>query len=138
MDQQEAFERLSKARHAYLATADPDGRPHIVPIVFGVVDGQIVTAVDHKPKRSLALKRLANIAANPLVAVLADHYTEQWEQLWWVRVDGIARVLRAGEAERWLEPLIDKYEHYRDRPPAGPVIVVEIVRVSGWASAPNQ
>ena len=111
-----------EARVARLATVGPDGRPHVVPICF-VVDGDtLYTAVDEKPKRTRALRRLRNIEANPAVEVLIDHYEEDWSQLWWVRLRGRARVVERDE--RALELLCAKYEQYRDSPPAGPFVVV--------------
>ena len=55
------------------------GKPHIVPIVFAVDGDRIVTAVDHKPKASTRLRRLANVEENQAVAVLADEYRPDWE-----------------------------------------------------------
>jgi PPOX class probable F420-dependent enzyme len=132
--------RLAAARVAHLATAGADGRPHLVPITFAVLDATtIVSAIDHKPKRTTALRRLANIAANPQVAVLADHYAEDWTQLWWARADGRARVVEAASEpalrERSLAALIDRYAPYRAQPPAGALVVVEVERWSGWSAA---
>ena len=62
---EEARERFAAARVARLATADRDGRPHIVPIVFALDGDRIYSAVDQKPKRTTALRRLANIARQP-------------------------------------------------------------------------
>jgi PPOX class probable F420-dependent enzyme len=67
---------------ARLATADTGGRPHVVPIVFAVEGDLVWTAVDHKPKRTRALRRLENVRANPRVSLLADHYEEDWSALW--------------------------------------------------------
>jgi len=133
MDAAEARRRFAAARVARLATIGPDGRPHLVPITFAAIDADtIVTAVDHKPKRTTALQRLANIERDPRVAVLADHYDDDWSKLWWVRGDGVARVLRDSAAAQ----LADKYPQYRDRPPSGTLVVIEVERWSGWASAP--
>lgn len=130
--------RLGEARHARLATADAGGTPHVVPITFALDDDVIYFAVDAKPKRTTDLKRLRNIAANPRVAVLVDHYDEDWTRLWWVRVDGTARVAgRAGESERALSLLVRKYEQYRSAPPPGPVVAISIVRMTGWEAAAN-
>src|SRR5215203_583524 len=83
----QARRRFAAARVARLATADVAGRPHIVPVTFAV-DGDIVySAVDAKPKRRIALKRLANVAVNPAVALLVDHYADDWNELWWVRAE---------------------------------------------------
>jgi PPOX class probable F420-dependent enzyme len=132
----EARSRFADARVARLATADAAGRPHVVPIVFAVEGNAIYSAVDHKPKRTTALRRLANVADNPRVAVLADSYSDDWDELWWVRADGTGRVLepRAGEAARAVELLVERYAQYRDRPPAGPVLAVDVERWSGWAA----
>ena len=87
-----------------------------MPIVFAV-DGEVIyTAVDGKPKSSVRLRRLANIEADPRVSILADHYADDWSQLWWVRADGIATVLADGpECERGLELLRAKYPQYAER-----------------------
>ena len=131
----EMRQRVLDARVARLATVDAEGRPHLVPICFAL-DGDIVySAVDEKPKRSKRLKRLDNIRANPHVSVLVDHYEEDWKRLWWVRLDGTARVLEGGpEREHALALLREKYEQYRSQPPTGPVIAIGIERWRGWAA----
>ena len=70
--------RFAASRVARLATATPDGAPHLVPIVFAVRGDTIYHGVDAKPKRTTQLRRLANIAANPRVSVLVDHYDDDW------------------------------------------------------------
>jgi PPOX class probable F420-dependent enzyme len=130
----EARRRFAAARVARLATADAAGRPHLVPIVFVVAGETIYSAVDHKPKRTSRLRRLANVAQNPAVALLADHYAEDWRALWWVRADGTGRVLEPGgeEAARAVDLLRDRYAPYSERPPTGPVLAVDVIRWSGW------
>ena len=130
----EARLRFAAARVARLATADAEGRPHLGPVTFAVDGDTIYTAVDHKPKRTLALKRLANIAANPRVALLADEYDDDWTRLWWVRADGAATVLEAGDAHA-VALLSGRYAQYRGQPPAGPVIAVAVERWSGWSAS---
>ena len=141
MDPEEARRRFAGSRVARLATVGPDGAPHLVPIVFALEGDRIWSAVDHKPKRTTALRRLANVAANPRVAVLADHYDdEDWEALWWVRADGEARVLRtddpAAERDRAraVAALVDRYALYRRRPPAGSAIAIDVLRWTGWSA----
>ena len=127
--------RLAAARVARLATTDPDGRPHLVPIVFAVDGDTVYSAVDRKPKRSRTLRRIENARARPDVTILVDHYDDDWSRLWWIRLRGRARVLDGGdEREHALELLRDKYPQYRDQPPAGPVIAVEIEERSEWTS----
>jgi PPOX class probable F420-dependent enzyme len=126
--------RIAAARVARLATVGEDGQPHLVVFVFATQGNKIVHAVDHKPKSTMALKRLANIRANPRVSVLVDHYSETWEELWWARADGTASIIE-DDQER-AEPvrlLGEKYWQYRERPPLGPVIVVDVARWSGWS-----
>jgi PPOX class probable F420-dependent enzyme len=132
----EARERFASARVARLATIGVDGRPHLVPIVFALAGDTIVTAVDAKPKRTRALRRLANIDGNPHVAVLVDHYSDDWRALWWVRADGTGRVMReAGAVTAAIELLVTRYEQYREQPPTGPVVAIVVDRWSGWSAS---
>jgi len=137
---EQARERFSSARVARLATADEFGRPHLVPIVFAVDGDLIYSAVDHKPKRTAALKRLANVAANPTAAVLVDHYDDNdWRNLWWARADGRASVLPRGSEQelRALSLLQARYPAYLQSPPQGPVLAVHAERWVGWDAAEN-
>jgi len=127
-----ARERFAAARVARLATVDERGRPHLVPIVFALDGAAIWSGVDAKPKSTRALRRLANIAANPQVSVLVDHYDDDWTQLWWVRADGLARVHVHSAAALGL--LAGRYPQYRDMPPPGPFIAIDVQRWSGWAA----
>ena len=140
MTADEARSRLAAARVAHLATAAADGRPHVVPCSFALLDdATVVSAVDHKPKRTTALRRLANIAANPRVALLADHYDEDWDALWWARADGTARVIEPGAEPELraaaVRALAARYPPYRERPPAGALVVIAVERWSGWSAS---
>ena len=128
--------RLAAARIGHLATAGADGRPHVVPVTFALEEDAIFFAVDAKPKRTTNLTRLRNITANPRVALLVDHYEEEWTGLWWVRVDGTARVLAEGpSADHAQRLLASKYEQYRAVRPPGPVVAISIDRMTGWSAA---
>lgn len=130
MDPVDAF---SAAPVAVLATADSDGLPHVVPVVFAVRDRVVYTAVDAKRKTTHRLRRLANIAANPKVSLLVDHYDEDWTQLWWVRVDGIAAIHHAGEQMAAGYALLrQKYPQYERIALNGPVVTVELGHWSSW------
>jgi PPOX class probable F420-dependent enzyme len=121
---------------ARLATIDPDGRPHLVPIVFAIEDETLYTAVDRKRKRSQRLRRIENARARPDVTVLVDHYEDDWARLWWIRLRGRARVLDRGEErDRALALLSEKYPQYRDQPPDGPVLAVDVAEVREWAAS---
>ena len=127
-------EQAEAAAVARLATVDGDGRPHLVPCCFAF-DGDVAySVVDHKPKRSAALRRLENIRANPAVCLLVDHYEDDWSRLWWVRFDGRARLIEDGpEHASALALLRAKYEEYRASPPSGTVIAIDVVDVRSWA-----
>jgi PPOX class probable F420-dependent enzyme len=131
----EARRRFASARVARLATADADGAPHIVPFVFAVDGDTVYSAVDHKPKRGPNLRRLANIAGNPEVALLADHYDDvDWTRLWWVRAEGSGRLVEVGSTEErhGIDLLVGRYDQYRQRRPEGPVLAVLVRRWVGW------
>ena len=81
LTEDEARARLTAARVARLATAGADGQPYLVPVTFAVDDDLIYITVDHKPKTTTKLKRLRNIRENPRVALLADHYADDWDAL---------------------------------------------------------
>jgi len=120
-----------------LATVAADGQPHVVPCTFAVDGaGRIVIGIDSKPKDSPNLRRLANIAANRRVSLLADSYSGDWAPLWWARADGIATVERSGpeHAGHW-RLLRARYPQYKDQILGGPVIVVAVATWSGWAFA---
>jgi PPOX class probable F420-dependent enzyme len=134
--QEIAYGRVLAARVARLATIDPDGRPHLVPIVFALDGETLYTAVDAKPKRSRTLRRIENVRDRPDVVVLVDHYQHDWTQLWWVRLRGRARVLDNGEeAERALRLLQEKYEQYRRERPGLPVLAVDLHEWRDWNAA---
>jgi PPOX class probable F420-dependent enzyme len=136
VDPSSARERFAAARVARLATVDESGQPHLVPLVFAVAGDTVYSAVDGKPKRSMALRRLANVRANPAVSLLVDHYEEEWDALWWVRADGRGRVLdpEDAEARRAVELLAGRYPQHRREPPKGAVLAVDVTRWSGWSA----
>jgi PPOX class probable F420-dependent enzyme len=128
---------LRSERVARFGTVAPSGQPHLVPICFVLAGAVIYHAVDYKPKATRRLARLANLAADPRATVLADHYEEDWSALWWVRADGRARVLEdvtARETARALDLLAERYAQYREHRPAGPVIALDVERLTGWTA----
>ena len=138
MTGEELRRRFAQQPVARLATAGPAG-PRIVPITYALVADRIVTAIDDKPKTTTRLRRLKDIANNPRVAVLADHYKDDWTQLWWVRADGVAEVHHQGTAhERALDQLAARYPQYRQERPQGPVIAITVTRWSGWAARADE
>ncbi|HET9104219.1 MAG TPA: TIGR03668 family PPOX class F420-dependent oxidoreductase [Solirubrobacteraceae bacterium] len=134
MSPERARARFAAARVARLATADADGRPHVVPIAFAVAGDRVYSAVDDKPKRTRELRRLADVAANPAVSLLVDHYEEDWSALWWVRADGRGQVLddgapEAGQARALLAA------RYPQQHGAGTVLAVTVEWWHGWEAS---
>jgi PPOX class probable F420-dependent enzyme len=138
MDASAARRRLSEARVARLATVGANATPHLAPVVLALDGDTIYFAVDAKPKRTAHLQRLRNIAANPAVCLLVDHYEEDWTRLWWVRVDGTARVVEdADQSNRAIDLLVARYPQYRQARPPGPVVAITVQSITGWAAADN-
>lgn len=126
--------RAEAAPVARLATVDAGGRPRVVPCCFALDGDFAYSAVDHKPKRSSRLARLDDIRAHPAVSLVVDHYEDDWSELWWVRLDGAARVVEEGpDWERGIDLLVAKYPQYRERRPTGPVIVIAVERRRAWS-----
>ena len=135
LDDAETKRRFAAGRVARMATVRPDGRPHLVPIVFAVEGDAIYSGVDTKPKRSPELTRLANIRSNPNVTLLVDEYDDDWKTVWWVRAEGAASVVEQGpERDRAFELLREKHHQYREGVESlGAAVVVRVSRWSGWA-----
>lgn len=123
-------------RVARLASADARGEPHVVPVCFAVSGASVYISVDEKPKREPGrpLKRVRNLAENPAVALVADHYEEDWRRLAWVMVRGRAEILREGEEHDRAQALLrTRYPQYRKMSLAAlPVIAVRVARVVSW------
>lgn len=133
---EEARRRVAGARVARLATLREDGAPHLVPFCFALDGDRLYSAVDHKPKRTRDLLRLRNVAHDERAAVLVDEYDEDWDRLWWVRLEGAAEVLPEGEETGRARSLLRaKYPQYRDGPPLGAVLSFRIRRWSSWEAA---
>jgi PPOX class probable F420-dependent enzyme len=136
MTEAEMRDRFLRARVARLATVDEDAKPHLVPVCFALVGDRIVSVVDAKPKSTRELRRLANIRVHPSVTLLVDEYDDDWTRLWWVRADGVARVVEGGaDREDAVDALTAKYPQYEAQAPAGPVVEVTVDRWVGWAYA---
>jgi PPOX class probable F420-dependent enzyme len=128
---------LAAQRVARLATADREGRPHVVPVCFALSEKSLYITIDEKPKRRpLALKRLRNIAENPFAAVVVDRYEEDWSRLGWVLLRGRAEIFRDGAEHARAQALLRaRYVQYAAMRLEGlPVIALRIERVANWGN----
>ena len=133
MDLATARRRVQHAPVGHLATVRPDGRPHVVVCCFALVGDVAYTAVDAKPKSTLALQRVTNLGAQPAASLMVDHYEDDWSQLWWVRLDGTARIIESATAsEEAHTSLQAKYAQYAEVAIPGPVIALDIHSWRMW------
>jgi PPOX class probable F420-dependent enzyme len=124
---------LRDARVARLGTVDDHGAVRLVPVCFAPVDGWLVSAVDHKPKRTGQLRRLDDMRGSGRATLLIDHYDDDWSQLWWVRVRGRAELHDDGAVrDAALDALQAKYPQYREHPPTGTVWRIAADEVRWW------
>jgi PPOX class probable F420-dependent enzyme len=137
VDPEEMRRRVATKRSGTLATIGPDGRPHLVPFVFALKGDVLYWAVDAKPKRSKELQRLRNISRDPRVSVLFDQYSDDWSELWWVRVSGTARILTDGdERARAVNALRGKFPQHREQPLDDAVVAIDVEEWTGWSATP--
>ena len=137
-------DRLDRWPVARLATTGAGGRPHQVPIVFARVGECLWSPVDGKPKATRELARVRNIRERPEVGLLLDEYTDDWERLWWIRIDASARVVRPQakqEDDSFLaaqQALREKYPQYEDvtllqSPPT--MLAFDPVQIRSWCAS---
>jgi len=129
---------LDTRRIGHLATADRGAVPHVVPVCFSLSDDVVYITIDRKPKQGggRPLKRLSNVADNPRVAIVFDHYDEDWRRLAWVMLHGRAEILSAGVEHDLAQTIL------RARYPQLavmqieqlPVIAIRIERVASWGT----
>ncbi len=135
--------QLESARAGHLATASPDGDPHLIPVVFALVGDHVYIAIDEKPKTTLRLRRLTNIESNPRAALLVDHYDDDWSRLWWILLRGPADALwpsqwDESEARTAISALRNKYPQYAEMGlEERPLLRLRAERVTAWSATPD-
>jgi PPOX class probable F420-dependent enzyme len=129
-----ALALVASERVARLGLIDDDGAPRVMPITFALDGSAFVTAVDHKRKRTAGdrLARVRWLRARPRAALTIDHYDDDWATLAWVQALGPVEILDAGAAASAVAALSERYQPYRERPPAGPVLVLRPERLLWW------
>jgi PPOX class probable F420-dependent enzyme len=135
-----AQDLLEEARVGHLGLLDDDGRPRVLPLTFAVVDGEIWSAVDDKPKRvpGERLARVRWLRARPASTFTVDRYDEDWARLAWVQVLGETRIHDVTGHRDQLAALAARYPQYRERAPGGPLLCLSPDRVVHWRAAPER
>lgn len=132
-------ELLGQARVGHLATATKKGRPHVIPICYAFDGKTIYSSLDEKPKRTTPenMRRVKNITANPRIALVVDLYSENWRELRYVIVQGVAEIVREGkEHERAIRLLREKYSQYLSMSlEERPIIRIAPSKIIAWRAA---
>jgi PPOX class probable F420-dependent enzyme len=128
-----ARELIERGRVGHLGLLDSDDRPRVMPITFAASEGDLWSAVDHKPKRSEGrdLARVRWLRRNPAAAITVDRYSDDWERLAWVQALGTVEVLD-DPSPAALGALCAKYVQYRERQPDGPFLRLSPERILCW------
>ena len=139
LDELPAWARLllAEARVAHLGLVDGEGRPRVLPVTFSVADGAVWSAVDHKPKRrpGQELARVRWLRERPESTLTVDRYDDDWTRLAWVQLIGTTAVVEAAGNAGALGALAERYPQYRDRPPGGPLLRLEVQRTVCWSAS---
>src|SRR5215212_1850001 len=130
---------LQAQRAGRLATAAGDGAPHVIPVCYACDGVSVYIALDAKPKRVAPerLRRIRNILENPRVALVVDHYSDDWSQLAYLLIQGNAALIHPGEAEhsRAVTLLRERYVQYLSMPiEQQPVIAIRPAKVVAWGA----
>jgi PPOX class probable F420-dependent enzyme len=125
---------LSHARVARLGLLDDELAPRVLPVTFALDEGVLWSAVDEKRKRlrGRALARVRYLEQRPRAALTVDHYEDDWSTLAWVQALGNVEVIDGERAPAGLRALRAKYDQYRERAPAGPLLCFRPERFVFW------
>jgi PPOX class probable F420-dependent enzyme len=130
-----AEELLRTSRVGHLGFVDDADRPRVLPITFALAGDVVWSAIDSKPKRSAEPARVRWLRRRPRAALVVDRYDDDWERLAWVQLLGAVSVLELDDGPAGVEALTAKYEQYRDEPPPGPLLRLDVDRVLHWRAA---
>lgn len=127
-------ELLTTARRAVMTTIEPDGSPHAVPVVFGRVEGELLSPIDHKPKSGQVLRRVRNLERDDRVTLLIDYWDEDWTALLWVMVRGRATV-DADAPDSLMRALNERYEQYEPDERHDALLRIRPEKLTWWSWA---
>src|SRR5204863_5666772 len=113
---------LKTARVMRVATVSKSG-PHIVPVCPLFDRGSIYFGSDK------ATQKVHNLGRNPRIAVVFDEYSDDWERICGVMVQGRAEFITGGaQFRRIRELMFAKFEPYKNEGlPADESLIVRVV-----------
>ncbi|MDZ4717922.1 MAG: TIGR03668 family PPOX class F420-dependent oxidoreductase [Roseiflexaceae bacterium] len=127
---------IETQRVAHLATIGEDNQPSVLPVVYAFDGERFLIPLDRKPKRVdvRQLRRVRDIAANPQVALVIDKYDEDWSQLAWLQIRGMAVLLESGATYEQALPLLEnRYPQYLAMPLVDrPLIAITPIEIRNW------
>lgn len=119
-----------------LGTIHPVRGVDAVPVVFAGGRDRIYLPVDTlKPKRSTLLQRVTNLESDPRCVLLVDHYSEDWDELWWVRLHGTASICTPADLEIARSALAARHPRYREPGSVATALALTPEKVSGWQAS---
>jgi PPOX class probable F420-dependent enzyme len=131
---------LLTERVARLGLVDDDGHPRVLPVTFALLGSELWSAIDDKPKRVTGsdLARVRWLRTNPNTALTVDRYDEDWTKLAWLQVLGQTEIVDIDGHDDVLRALTERYPHYREHRPRGPLLRLTPSRVIYWRAEPVQ
>jgi nitroimidazol reductase NimA-like FMN-containing flavoprotein (pyridoxamine 5'-phosphate oxidase superfamily) len=106
-----------------VVTVDADGMPHSVPVCPLVDKDRIYFGTERNARK------VRNLKTNPHVAVVFDEYTEAWDYLRGVMIQGTARIVDTAQFRRLRKQIYAKYPQYETQAALGErdSVIVEVV-----------
>jgi PPOX class probable F420-dependent enzyme len=126
---EEKFVRWSRV--ARMATLGLDGRLHNVPISPALDASTVVIATDRTSRK------VRNLEANPRTTLVFDEYSETWDLLRGVVIEGVVEIVRDGDGfTRGRDLLYEKFRQYEIDAPieTGSSLILRVApeRVLSW------
>lgn len=103
-----------------------------MPVVLGVIEDEIVSPIDHKPKTGQILSRVKNLERDDRVTLLVDHWDEDWTRLAWLMVRGHA-VVDPDASDEVMRILNARYPQYSVDERHDALIRIRPTRLTWWS-----
>ena len=105
MSDEEVAAFLERSRTATLATNGPKGRPHLIAMWYGLIDGKIYFETKAKAQKVVNLRR------DPNVSVMVEAGTT-YDQLRGVAIEGTAHLIEDVDDPEYWAAAVSVFERY--------------------------